>query len=60
MGPGGTCGGAIFEDPVRIRLSMASTVGHRSSIAGSALVEIMNIKKSSIWRVLHVAKVEAL
>jgi hypothetical protein len=41
-------------------MSMAGMVRHRCMTTDSALAELMDITRTSIWRVLPVAKVEAL
>jgi hypothetical protein len=41
-------------------MSMAGMVRHRSMTSDAALAELMDITRTSIWRVLPVAKVEAL
>lgn len=41
-------------------MSVPNLVGHRLVALGSALVELMDIKRPSIWRDLALAKVVAL
>jgi hypothetical protein len=41
-------------------MSMADMVRHRSMTTDSALAELMDITRTSVWRVLLVARVEAL